>query len=328
MKTVEAMQVIQLLERCEALGVAPAALREAAGLSHAQLADPEDRVPWDAWVRIVAAAERYTCDRLVGLRAGVLQPPRGILVYQFRAQETLKDALVELERNASLAADPLRIEVRDDTREVWLCLGIDEPESDAACLVREYVAGFMVRFLAEAFPSFRPREVLFPHAPRGPLAEYERLLGAPVRFRQRKCAIGIAPDLLAAPIPTANTVVARVLGEQIERRRTTRSAGEFRARVERAMEQLLREDRSIGRAQVARRLSVSVRTLQRRLGVEGFRFRGVREAVLRRVAIALLARPTLSLAEVALRLGFGDEDGFAKAWKRWTGRTPSEQRRG
>jgi AraC-like DNA-binding protein len=327
MKTLEAMQVIQLLERCERLGVAPAVLRDAAQLSPAQLADPDDRVPWDAFLRILGAAERDSGDPLIALRAGLAQPPRGILVYQFRAQQTLKDALAEFERNASLAADLLRFEVREDAREAWLRLGLDEPESAELRLVREYMAGFMVRFLADVLPGFRPRAVVFPHAPHGPLAECERLLGAPVRFRQRDCAIGFARSLLTAALPAANEVVVRVLGEQIDRRRTARSAGDFRASVEHAMERLLREDRSIGRAPVARRVGVSVRTLQRRLQAESCSFRAVREAVVRRAATALLELPTLSLSEVARRVGFADEDAFAKAWKRWTGRTPREQRR-
>jgi AraC-like DNA-binding protein len=78
---------------------------------------------------------------------------------------------------------------------------------------------------------------------------------------------------------------------------------------------------------VARRLGVSVRTLQRRLGADAVTFHDVRDAVLQHVATTLLARPALSLGEVAQRTGFADEDAFAKAWKRWTGQTPREFRR-
>jgi AraC-like DNA-binding protein len=328
MKTVEAMQVTQLLERCEGLGANPVSLREEAGLSPGQLEDPDERVPWEAFLRILSAAERMTLDPLVALRAGLSRSPRGLLIHQFRAQRTVKDALALFSQNVRLAADPLGIEIREGTREVWLSFDVDEPESDAAAALHEYLAGFVIRFLLEAVRSFAPREVRFPHSRRAPLAEYERLLEAPVRFRSSDCAIGMAPELLAEPLATANPVVARVLDEQIARRLAVRRAGELRASVERAMESLLREDRTVGRASVARRLGVSVRTLQRRLAAESVTFHDVREAVLLRVATALLARPSLSLGEVAKRAGFADEDGFARAWKRWTGQTPREFRRG
>lgn len=93
------------------------------------------------------------------------------------------------------------------------------------------------------------------------------------------------------------------------------------------MDALLRERRAVLREPVARWLGVSVRTLQRRLAAESTTFHDVRDAVLQRVATALLARPSLSLEEVAQRTGFADEDPFAKAWKRWTGQTPSDFRR-
>jgi AraC-like DNA-binding protein len=326
MQTVEAMQVIQFLERCAGLGMNAVALRESAGLSPAQLADPDDRVPWDAFLRLVSAAERLSGDRLIALRAGLAQRPHGLLIYQFRAQETFKEALTQFCRNVRLAADSLRAEVREGTRDAWLCFTLDEPESDAVCAVREYVAGFWIRFLQEALRSFVPREVRFTHAPRAALGEYGRLVEAPIRFRQSDCAIGIAPDLLAAPLETANPIIARMLADQIERRLAVRRAGEFCASVERSMEGLLREERAIARKSVARRLGVSVRTLQRRLEAESITFRAVREDVLQRAATALLARPALSLDEVAQRTGFADEDAFAKAWKRWTGMTPSEAR--
>jgi AraC-like DNA-binding protein len=74
-------------------------------------------------------------------------------------------------------------------------------------------------------------------------------------------------------------------------------------------------------------LSLSVRTLQRRLAAEGVSFHELRERSLARIGRALLALPNVSLEEVARRSGFSDEDAFAKAWKRWTGETPREHRR-
>ena len=326
MKTVEAMQLIQLLERFEALGADGRVLRDAARLDDTLLADPDTRLPWNAALQLIAEAERHSGDPLIALRAGLMRP-RGLLIHQFRAQESLKDALALFSRNTRLAADPFALEVREGTREVSLCIGVDDTESDAVCAVREYITGCVIRFVLEVFPSVRPRQVRFPHAPRGSLAEYERLVRAPVLFRRAECAIGIAPDLLSAALPTANPIVARMIDDVIERRLAVRRAGEFRASVERTMEQLLRERRALAREPVARQLRMSVRTLQRRLEGEGFTFRAVREAVVHRVATALLARPSLSLEEVAQHVGFADEDAFAKAWKRWTGKTPHEQRR-
>jgi len=327
MKTLGAIYVTQLIERCEAFGVNVAMLHESAGLVPAQLADPDGRVPFEVIPRLIVAAERLSGDALIGLRAGLSRPPRGLLAYLFRSQQNVKDGLVALSQSVSLAVDPLRFEVGAGAGWASLRVWLDEPESDAPNAVREYIVGFMIRFLQEAVRQFVPREVSFMHAPRAPLAEYQRLLGVPPRFRRNECAIGIAPELLPASLATANPVVAHMLGEHIERQLSTRRASEFRASVEHAMELLLRDSCAVRREPVARRLGVSVRTLQRKLAAKADTFHDVRDAVLERSATALLRQQSLSLAEVAQRVGFADEDAFGKAWKRWTGSAPSEFRR-
>jgi AraC-like DNA-binding protein len=78
---------------------------------------------------------------------------------------------------------------------------------------------------------------------------------------------------------------------------------------------------------VANRLHMSARTLQRRLESEGTRFTEVLDAVRERCARRLLAQLELPLAEVAYRAGFADLATFSRAFKRWTGIPPGAFRR-
>jgi AraC-like DNA-binding protein len=73
---------------------------------------------------------------------------------------------------------------------------------------------------------------------------------------------------------------------------------------------------------------MSPRTLQRRLRDEGTSFREVHDNARREIASDLLADPSLSISEVADRLGFGDVSAFDTAFKRWAKRTPGAYRRG
>ena len=65
---------------------------------------------------------------------------------------------------------------------------------------------------------------------------------------------------------------------------------------------------------VARRLGMSVRTLQRRLGEEGTSFREIRDSVRLSRARRLLTEARLSISEVAERLGFADVSAFDNAF--------------
>ena len=80
-------------------------------------------------------------------------------------------------------------------------------------------------------------------------------------------------------------------------------------------------------AYVAERLSMHVRTLQRRLADEQLVFRELLGECRRRRATEALLAGELSIAAIAARLGYSDAAHFARAFRAWTGHTPSSYRR-
>lgn len=99
----------------------------------------------------------------------------------------------------------------------------------------------------------------------------------------------------------------------------------FRREVERQLERLLvTGDANLDR--VAGELGLSRQTLYRRLKAEGTTFEEVLDALLRRLALRYVRDEGVSAKEAAYRLGFSDPAAFSRAFKRWTGRSPSEMR--
>ncbi len=78
---------------------------------------------------------------------------------------------------------------------------------------------------------------------------------------------------------------------------------------------------------VARERHVHPRTLKRLLASENTTFRTVVEARREALARALLRDTDLSVAQIAVRVGYTETASFTKAFKRWTGRTPIDARR-
>lgn len=96
----------------------------------------------------------------------------------------------------------------------------------------------------------------------------------------------------------------------------------FRKNVETAIEPLLASGEvSIGR--VARELGMSRQTLYRRLKAEGVTFEEILEAKRRSLAIRYLGINRYSVKVAAYKLGFSDPAAFSRAFKRWTGVSPS-----
>lgn len=90
-----------------------------------------------------------------------------------------------------------------------------------------------------------------------------------------------------------------------------------------ALEQL--RERS-GIDPVAARLGLTRRTLQRRLAAEGTTFERLCQQMLASQACTLLQDPGRPVTEIALALGYGDPAHFTRAFRRWTGVSPSQWR--
>ena len=97
----------------------------------------------------------------------------------------------------------------------------------------------------------------------------------------------------------------------------------FRKEVEQAIEPLLGAG-EVSIDKVASTLGMSRQTLYRRLKAEGVTFEEILDAKRRSLAIRYLGLHRLSVKAVAYKLGFSEPAAFSRAFKRWTGVSPSE----
>jgi AraC-like DNA-binding protein len=79
--------------------------------------------------------------------------------------------------------------------------------------------------------------------------------------------------------------------------------------------------------EVAEALNMSVRTLSRRLAVEGTHFQAVKDELRRDMAVQALTRSDEPLVSIAEGLGFEDQACFSRAFRAWTGNSPAAYRR-
>jgi AraC-like DNA-binding protein len=79
--------------------------------------------------------------------------------------------------------------------------------------------------------------------------------------------------------------------------------------------------------QVARSLNMSTRTLQRRLAENVNSFAEIRDQIRFQLAAEALKSKRKSIEEIGDKLGFSDRHSFSRAFKRWSGLTPSTFRK-
>lgn len=118
-------------------------------------------------------------------------------------------------------------------------------------------------------------------------------------------------------IPGLETWMDRHISES---RRTSLQAALTRIVVQRM------SSGDVGLQSMAAALHKSERTIQRTLKHEGTTFRELVDQTRLGLAKEYLARSELSMTNICYLLAFSDQSNFTKAFKRWTGQTPSEYR--
>ncbi|MDR5770016.1 AraC family transcriptional regulator [Caballeronia sp. LZ028] len=93
-----------------------------------------------------------------------------------------------------------------------------------------------------------------------------------------------------------------------------------------AIARQLSEGRQPSISDVARRLGLSSRTLQRQLGAYGTNYQRQLASVRHTIARRLLANTDLDAIAIALLLGFAEPNSFARAFRSWERTTPQRWR--
>lgn len=131
-------------------------------------------------------------------------------------------------------------------------------------------------------------------------------------------------ELLKTPFHLADATAQRLASEQCEKELAALGfSGRLAARVR---ELSLKDGAVIDVDGVAKQLSMSARTLKRRLAAEGTSYSELLEAERKDRAEHLLAHTALSVKEISAALGYADTAAFSHAFARWTGKSPSERR--
>lgn len=144
----------------------------------------------------------------------------------------------------------------------------------------------------------------------------------PVRFNQPKtCLLGDV-SLGFYELPFANRLMAmsaeKILFENIP----AQSSRLLPLRLRRLLMRYYGAFPSLDTA--ASDLGMSARTLSRRLAEDGTTYQQVLDTLREKLAKEYFHRGGDSVTQIALKLGYTDSSNFAKAFKRWTGLSPTE----
>jgi len=158
--------------------------------------------------------------------------------------------------------------------------------------------------------------------------EYARFFQCPVVFGAQCNAIELEAQALEAPVIYHNPHLYQSLLLTCEQRLEAISQTEtIGQQVQKVLGTLLHQG-SPTLAEVAEQLAVPSWTLRRRLAEQGLSFQEILEELRKDLAINYVKNPKLSLGEIAYSMGFSNASAFQRAFKRWTGMTAGDFRKG
>jgi AraC-like DNA-binding protein len=165
-----------------------------------------------------------------------------------------------------------------------------------------------------------------PPLPADALAELQSSIGCPLRFNEGETRLVLSRAALERPVVAPNQGLFAYLERHAEALQArVRASASIASRVRELLTLCLREGEP-DQGAVARQLAVSERTLQRRLQDEGVTFAGLLDEVRADLSRMYLGDPQLAVFEIAFLLGYSEPSAFNRAFRRWTGQTPSEFR--
>jgi AraC-like DNA-binding protein len=317
-----------------ALGAEPTGLLAAAGLTPELLADAEGTLPLELFLTLFEEAARRSGDDAFGLHVAELsrRQPDNPLALAVHSSATLGEAYRRAARYVHLINDTLeiRLEIEGEGEGEGARCRLSHHQHAPIGRVRHGVELSLAMFFLvgkqTAGPGFGVERVSFRHERPASDAEHARLFEAPVDFAQPVDALVFAASHLDLPLVSASPRAVRHLDRLLDEllaSRPERSA--LAEQVRAALAADLRSGPSLD--DVAARLGITPRSLQRRLRAEGSSFLDLLDELRRELSQRYLAEAELSLAEVAFALGFAEQSAFQRAFRRWMGTTPAEWRR-
>jgi len=309
-------------------GMDPAAALAAAQIDPGRLADPDGRITAAQMERVSEAAMRELDDEALGCFARPLPwGSYGMLARASLSAPTLGLALKRWCRHHGLMAPDATLTLTRQDHEARLTLALHRPPGpmDELCVVSvlRNIHGLASWYADSRIPL---RQVQLPYPAPPHVAAYVALFEAPALFGEPAGALVLDAQYLDLPVRRTEAAMNQLLQRALPL--TVRSFRRDRLLVQRVRQVLADHPQDTHNADgVAARLNLSVRSLHRQLQAEGASLQALKDEVRLQRASELLLRTGRPIKQVAEAAGFRNEKSFARAFRAWTGRSPSEWRR-
>lgn len=330
--------VSSMISACHRMGHNPQSALAAAGISDSDLIRTDGRITATQMEKLSDQIMRELDDEALGwfsrklpwgsygmlARASISAPNLGIAMKRWCRHHRLLTADVLLEINV--------VEQLSDDRQSYAAITLIEvAPADWLCGdIREFCHVSLLRNLL-GFSSWLVDSKLpvsaaeFAYDAPAHADVYTILFNSQTTFNQPKTQILIDSGYLSLPIRRDESALHKMLKNALPL--TVRAYRKDRLLIDRVKQAMHSHPHTLQNAQaLASHLHLSERSLHRQLKAEGESLQKLKDSIRLEGIKILLTSTTRPIKQIAEQSGFKDEKSLARAFKSWTGHTPSNYR--
>jgi AraC-like DNA-binding protein len=291
-----------------------------------------EKIPAESLAAIMEFGEACTGDGHFGLHRGSEFRPEigGLLAYLAMCSATVEEGFIHLRRYVSISSSGFAIDLDRGDTACRLVLHA----SDAAWVKCRHLSEFAfarhltcLRLITNS--RLHPAGIQFVHRRQEPDAECQRFFGCRVRFARKVDAVEFEPSVLGVRVRTSDrrlSLFLRKYADELLQQARLTEGEPFIGAVTAAVTRLLPSG-DVSLRKVARSLNMSERTTRRHLARLGLSFRDVVKRLRHDLAQTWLSTAEFDIKHISFLVGYSDVSAFSRAYKRWTGHSPSYGRR-
>ncbi|BFM07267.1 AraC family transcriptional regulator [Halioxenophilus aromaticivorans] len=311
----------------EMQGKNSALLFKEADIPYQSTSDPSCRVEAHKIFHLMQLAVKTTGNPSFGLQVACNFQPAHFhaLGFSLYSSSSLYDFCLRLVHYFRLLSENAKHYLHEDEEHYRLVIELINPKASIESL--DGWIGAIVHMCRSIYrPDFTPLKVeLERPAPESHAEDFERFFRAPVIFSAPTNTIYFAKEDMLAHLPSGNSDLARRNDEVVIEYLARLDREDIVRQVEAKVIELLPTG-ECSKDRIASLLHISQRKLHNKLEQKNTSYQEILENLRSNLAKQYIEQKNVSFSEIAFLLGFTDTSNFARAFRRWTGVSPTQYR--
>jgi len=308
-------------------GIEPEKLFRDAGIDPSARDDPNARVPRKSLDRLIAAVYKETGDITYGVKAvqNVHPSHLGPLGYAWMTSASLGDACQRLERFSRVVMDRLRFSHLCAEEGVYVRIDFDKGADVGLMNYLFNMALFIQMIRLNLGSDFNPLKVSLNFPKPTESDTIQSHFQCTLEYDAPLNQLLISHKDWQHKLPRVNAELALMHDEIVIRYLSRVKKQDIINQVKAAIFELLGSG-NVTAEDIANKLHITSRTLRRRLDEEGASYGGILKDLRQELAMQYIRDASMALTEISYLLGFSQPSSLSRAFRLWTGKSPTEIR--